>query len=495
MSTAVQILPKTHILQGIVAADNWTPAKAISEFVDNSFGDAAGNADLVVITICKNSIYIDDNGDGMESVASLFILGQSGSFASTSDIGRYGRGAKEACIWLGEHTFVETFKGHKKTSCDVDWQRLINQGPDAPWPTIVPYSEIVKECEIGTHIMISGLRRKQSIKMDALARALGETYAMAIRAGKVIRLVDARRTSCVEVDVEPYQPDGWSDIVTFEGCVDGKAYRAEVGVLSDVYSSHTGIRLCYGHRIVERKTQIAGRGIPARIFGYVMLSNGWKENLATNKTQIIDSESLEADILAKCADVFSLAQEYQEDVVIEGLNVQLSSVLTDSFRKDDDGDEEGTRKPPKFRKSRSKKKHPCPPGVLKTGGVVKLRKDDQKNDMRGLRIKTDRLGEKGRVGVVQEDASGLTISINKDSPLVRKAISDQQGRGRPYTAGYVMMIGFVLAAHAEEQGIKWAEKWFKKKIEQEDGTRLRVSDAIMVWWSCEATRPIWDGSE
>jgi hypothetical protein len=482
----VQILPKTHMLQGIVAADNWTVAKAISEFVDNSFGSAAGDADVVGITFGSDFIAISDNGNGMQDVTALFVIGESGSFSSDVDIGRYGRGAKEACIWLGRKTMVESRHGGIRSVAHLDWQKVIDSGPDAPWPTVEVTSHKVGESISGTRIKIEGMRQKRRINIDALRTALGETYAMAIRNGKIIRLTDARKGGIAPVDVEPFYPKGWSDIQSVKGRVNGKGYSAEVGILSEVYSSHTGLRVCYGHRVIERMTVLGGRAVPARVFGYVMLDSSWKPHLSTNKTELIDSDDLEADLLEKLAVVFKAAEEYQEDWIIEGLNVHLSDVLTKSWRASDEGDQYGKRKEPKNPGTKTKK-HKAPPMTVTEDGEVPVQ-ESLELERRGLQIKKNRLGKDGVIGLVQEADNGLIVVLNQDSPLMKRAINDQMATGKNRVAAYAMIVGFLLSNHAHDQGPTWARQTFGTWVSDE---RSKVRDSVLTWWSTLATKPLW----
>jgi hypothetical protein len=344
----------------------------------------------------------------------------------------------------------------------------------------------------GTRIRIDGIRKGRNVKrLDTLAAYLGETYAMAIQNGKVIRLKRAHKGQIETMDVESFYPRGWSDIVKIKGNVGGKKYTAEVGILSEVVSNYSGIRVCYGHRVVEKKTKLFGDAIPARIFGYVMLDTSWKGHLSKNKTEIIDAEDLEQDLAHRLENLFKMARKFEEDLIIEGLNVHLSDVLTRSWRASEDGNERGNRKEPTNDGTRTRK-HPSPPMVPEKNGNVPIQ-EKMELERKGLDLKVSRLGADGVMGMVQESDSGLTVILNEDSPLLGRALRDQTTAGKSRVAAYAAIIGQFLAKHAHEQGPRWARQIFVNAGISDE--KDRVWDSVLIWWSNVATRPIWESNK
>jgi len=491
-SEAFQITPKTHLLYSIVNADGWSVNKAISEFVDNAFAVNAGNADAIFITFSDSFISIDDNGQGLKHISALFTLGESGSYGHRSDIGMYGMGAKESSVWLGHRLLVETRRDGVRHVAKIDWQQLFAAGPDAEWPKLEPDVNKVSSDVTGTRIRIEGIRKGRNItRLETLAAYLGETYAIAIQSGKVIRLKRAHKGQIETMDVEPFYPRGWSDIIKIRGSVEGKKYTAEVGILSEVVSNHSGIRFCYGHRVVEKKTKLVGDAIPARIFGYVMLDTSWKDHLSKNKTEIIDAEELERDVASRLEDLFKMARKYEEDLIIEGLNVHLSDILTKSWRESVEGVEYGKRREPENPGTRTRK-HPSPPMTPVPDGDVPVQ-EEMELERRGLNMKINKLGADGVMGMVEESDSGLTVILNEDSPLMGRALRDQTTAGKSRIAAYATIVGQLVAKHAHEQGPRWARRIFVNAGISEE--KERVWDSVLIWWSNVATRPIWEGEK
>ena len=286
MST--RLIPTPYVIESLINADHWEWPKAFAEFIDNSLGEAAGGAKWVEIRITRTTAVISDDGQGIANLEQCFRLGDSSSRHSASDIGRYGVGAKHAAVWMGKQYRVatENLAGGCK-AFEVDWD-AVRKG--AEWPEFQP-KKIPSLGQTDTVTLIRGFwPQRKRINLDYLARSLGETFAPALEDGKRITIVDKRPKIEKTIELAPWRPKGWSDQVRFEGSVSGRAYTAEVGILSDHYSSDSGLRICFAHRVLQKKTRLCGTALPVRLFGYVRLSDAWKDRLATNKTEVVDSE-------------------------------------------------------------------------------------------------------------------------------------------------------------------------------------------------------------
>src|ERR1043165_8221357 len=106
MTKLVDTAPKASFLRGLQGKD-WSYAGAISELVDNSFGQGRGNATEVYIAwnANKRELTVTDNGNGMDRVSRLFRLGDTVG-RSPGDIGEYGSGGTMALIWAAERARV-----------------------------------------------------------------------------------------------------------------------------------------------------------------------------------------------------------------------------------------------------------------------------------------------------------------------------------------------------------------------------------------------------
>src|SRR6185503_15919314 len=95
------LIPKTHIIKALVNAE--LPERhvtALSEFIDNALGEAAGNADTVKIQFDPYMIIVEDDGRGIENMNAMFTIGDSHSRLSSRDIGQFGYGAKVGALYL-----------------------------------------------------------------------------------------------------------------------------------------------------------------------------------------------------------------------------------------------------------------------------------------------------------------------------------------------------------------------------------------------------------
>jgi len=487
---AFTITPTVHILSMIRNKDRMDYRLAISELVDNSFGPAAGNADTVQIYIGPNMLRIEDDGAGIEDIKKMFTLGESESRFHDNEIGQYGYGAKSACIWMGDELYVttKTIDGHK-TQAHINWSRLLESEPDR-WPEIKPKVTLCAPfTPTGTEIVIDGFCQKKRINVDSIVRDLAETYAPALESGKRISVVYERKNGETSIEhVAPFRPEGLTDVVRFEGIVAGKAYTAEIGILSNQVAN-SGIRLCYGHRMIEKRTRLAGRSLPVRIFGYVTLSPAWKKHLAANKSEVKDTEELETDIAGRAATLLALAEQHQRDFKIEELNAALSQCLSEKLRCDPEGDQLGCRRPTSDGK-RTKTANPSPQVLPDAEGDKPARKTDEAA-RRGIRIKVDSLGADSPVAVVRGDDAGLVVVLNDDAPLMRKVIEDQAALSRTYTAAYIQQIGFAVASHSALQGELFCQTMFGRAVASEATTAEQRLNQIMVWWNGSVTEAFW----
>ena len=99
---------------------------ALCEWLDNSF-DAAKNKDVrlteIRILIGTKHVMVRDNSMGHDKLSSMVQIGAHDQH-STTQIGEYGIGAKDAALWIGGENSVvlieSTCRGVKRT-LSVDW--------------------------------------------------------------------------------------------------------------------------------------------------------------------------------------------------------------------------------------------------------------------------------------------------------------------------------------------------------------------------------------
>src|SRR5271157_244136 len=94
--------PLPRVLQA-AQDDRWTAEEALYELIDNSFGEARGDASDVFISYDRKAriLSVLDNGLGMDHIGSLFQLGSALNY-SKRDIGNRGIGGSKAILWLAD---------------------------------------------------------------------------------------------------------------------------------------------------------------------------------------------------------------------------------------------------------------------------------------------------------------------------------------------------------------------------------------------------------
>src|SRR5262245_32751349 len=170
--------------------EKWDAAHAISELVDNSFGEGRGNADTVYVNWCPKArvLSVLDNGRGMDDPADLFQLGRTAG-RSVRDIGKYGSGGTTACLWLGSSVKVWTVRDRKVSWAVANWKQIRES---LKWT--VPLSEPVRMTVHNTPLVLYELGRGTLVEImaardkrfypDVIRRELAQTYAPALRHGR-----------------------------------------------------------------------------------------------------------------------------------------------------------------------------------------------------------------------------------------------------------------------------------------------------------------------
>ena len=173
-----RLTPGTELLTAL-SAHRMSADIALSEFIDNAFGPAAGDAKSCSIEFQPDCIIITDNGRGIEDMNAMFTLAKSKSRSSKADIGRYGVGAKYAMLHFGDRVDVETVRKRRYHQRSVSWAYVRRSGK---WP--LAYRSAGKPTRKapepirhgGTIITVSALHRgRRRIQMDWLCKRLTHT--------------------------------------------------------------------------------------------------------------------------------------------------------------------------------------------------------------------------------------------------------------------------------------------------------------------------------
>ena len=477
MTERIRLAPTPYIMESLINADHWDWPKAYAEFIDNSFGQSAGRAESVTIDIKRNATVISDDGRGIRDLKECFILGASTSKFSKSDIGRYGVGAKHASVWMGKNYYVQSVRNGVKKSFAINWDK-VRQGDS--WPQFNAYREIDQSAPPGTVTSIKGFwPSRKKIVLSFLERHLSEWFAPALEDGRSITIIDHRpRGGSVTRELVPWRPSGWSDKLKFEGSVDGRPYTAEVGILSNSYSSDCGLRICFAHRVVTRVTRLDGNALPVRFFGYVRLGDEWKDRLATNKTEIVDSQDLEQELLSRpeMQKLMALAEEYQQAFILEGIVPRVEALVNTALKLADTGEHRVERTSAKST------------GISDPGSEPKSRPPADENSRdtspadpdraSGLRISVQNLGGH-MIGKVQDSDDSLTVVINGDCPHCKAALDEATTRPGGNYPTLFSVIGSILSIHARLSGRDWLEQRLKVTVDNDTISELEM---FLNWW-------------
>lgn len=332
----VRIPAKAHVLHAMSSqAMPWKTA--LAELVDNSLDAGAFR---VTIEATARTIVVTDDGRGAEDILSLFTVGEHKRQSSTR-LGVYGIGAKDAWLSCADIMKVETIRNSIKTSLQVDYNDLINND----WNTREePQSE---PCNLpsGTKITLPLRAGKNLPSLDAFSD-LAFTFTPAIQAGKqIFRQLKGSRIP-LSAHVMPLR----DDVVKSEFEVDGKHVAIDIGILPEGVSFRGPLWLIYGHRIIDKTSLGTGQYLSSRIGGSITLGKGWR--LSKNKDTLAnDEERLQDAIFVRIEHILKKAESLAESVEsLQFLN-ELQSMLNASIseankrEKRSKGDSTGTRTP------------------------------------------------------------------------------------------------------------------------------------------------------
>jgi hypothetical protein len=305
-------IPSTHLVRSICAANlNWR--SACGELIDNAF-DAGASAVALAFSTRRGvgTFTITDNGAGCEDPCAFVRLGGHVGKASTR-LGRYGIGAKEAALWIGQdppRIDVTSTHAGKRRFLSYDWLRVIKTNRWAIDPSALIVSDARPGLDVGTVVSITSpnLRRVPHGKdWDNFIASLGYLYAPAIKRGKQISVSrNGEAPTPVPPYVSPPLEPGHVDQVIEVG---GKLARVYAGIVTPgTPNPKCGFTYVYGFRVIlEACGHGAGPFNYARVAGIVDLGEGWV--LAKNKDNISQhTEDLYTKVQEVCGDLLRRAE-------------------------------------------------------------------------------------------------------------------------------------------------------------------------------------------
>ena len=310
------LAPVTHMLSQLVNADlPEGPLSALNEFIDNAFGPDAGNAQAVRISYKPDMLVIDDNGQGVLNLNSLFRIGDSVSRLSRTDIGNFGYGSKVGVLYMGKHMMVQTVREGEYHAFEVDWEQVAEceqwpapyQGKPLKFPKVKPITR-------GTRIIIR--KRHRTFQLLPLAERMAHVYGPALRDGREITLAHYDLAGKLQKEVKVSELAGKTPLESVTTCslvVNGKRVEVRAGAMLERKGRLNGVHLAFGHRVI-RTERVLSQPLPARLYVEAKLDTAWKPCLTALKNDILtDKAELLAAIEECLADLIAmLHQEVQE---------------------------------------------------------------------------------------------------------------------------------------------------------------------------------------
>lgn len=313
----MQLTPDVSLLDSVRSQYGLSWPKLLGELIDNALDAEAESVEIDFSA--KGQITVADNGRGCSDLSRMLVLGRRKDHGAKGATGRYGIGAKDALIGLGDEVCIaSTCKGETQT-VTVNWGRLRRLNI---WECADPHRCSTTRPS-GTRITISALAKAPPKPADLL-RSLGVCYAPAIDNGRriLVRFTTTRGWQPVEsAATPPLAPALPCELVTLG---DRRDVFATAGLISDpAFSGHDGVTVTLeGHRVITARSRIGLEGeAPAPGF-YARLElrgKGWR--VAKNKDDMSDADrqTLAAFVRGTYADLIAEARRRGTERTIEGL--------------------------------------------------------------------------------------------------------------------------------------------------------------------------------
>ena len=440
-------IPKPHMLNSLVNAElPHGPLSALNEFIDNSFGPDAGDANMVRIAYINSrspqraAILIQDDGNGVKDINALFDIGGSESRLSDRDIGNFGWGAKVGALYLGWNVSVRTVHNGLYREHAVDWQKAERKGE---WPDVCsmePRPPKGKELQVGTVISISNRHNGRAFATKPLADRLAHIYAPALRNGREIVLAhyeavgknDLKLKYEIKVS-ERVNKRQLKDRIEDRIHVEGMGATVVAGTLENAPQYMTGIHISYGHRVVNTTGAFPGKSVPTGMVVYVELDKEWKRYLTATKNDLAfyKHELLEAVqivIQPLLDELETRAKTARLDLISAQINAagsDLFAALTsdpgmfgedghDTERTGQTGGDNDTEPGGNANEAERQK--------AKVGGEHDAREARKPENPPGLTFRLESMGDKMVASVSVLD-SAVEVALNSDVPYVEQAFS------------------------------------------------------------------------
>jgi hypothetical protein len=293
---------------------NWSTV--IGELVDNSLDAGATRVD---IEFNGKSMMVSDDGSGCDNIEKMLTIGAHYKQSSTK-LGRYGVGLKDAACWLWGRLKIRTTKNARLHKADVDWEALSRS---KSWKITTPMP--TEASGQGTQLVFNDVTRKLP-DFESLAATLGYMFAPAILHGRQIRIFRQRKPP---ICVRPWQLPDLTQQVNDRFEVNGKRVHLVAGIVPmDAVNDKNGFNVCHAHRMICNTSFGSGGYSTSRICGVLTLDSEWM--LSRNKTELVDTDSdeLAEAIFHRCQGILKEAGAQAKEL----RNTALESSVTAKIR-------------------------------------------------------------------------------------------------------------------------------------------------------------------
>ncbi len=316
--------PVAHMILSKRMADH-KPHDMSCELVDNAF-DA--DAQRVWIELGRRGITVGDDGSGMEDIDDAVRFGKGTRAGRRGGVlGRYGVGMTDALCKLGPRAEIVTLRDGLLRKLRVDWEECLRNDhfpylcDTKPQPAdgLALFEE--RTVSAGTRVRIQGA--PPGIHLDKLHRLLTERYTPGIWQG---RQIFVRREGQAWVVIEDMNPGLLSDVIEYDGAIDGLPYHVYGGLLTCRNVVYNRTFIGYAYRFVEETTEIFKGVSTAHL--QVFLGEAWKECLGTHKNRLeLRRDELFEDIRSRAKDWLAAAERKAEALQLQSLALELEDYL------------------------------------------------------------------------------------------------------------------------------------------------------------------------
>lgn len=288
----------------------------IGELVDNSLDAGATRVD---IEFSGKSMTVTDDGQGCDNIEKMLTIGAHYRQSSTK-LGRYGVGLKDAACWLWGRLVIRTTRNGHLHRADVDWETL---SKSKSWKIVTPAPTQLNGH--GTQLMFKDFIRKAP-DFESLADQLGYMFAPAIKDARQIRIF---RSGKQPICVKAWETPDLTQIVNERFEIAGKRVHLYAGIVAAGHPNEkSGFNVCHAHRMITNTSFGSNGYSTARICGVLTLDSGW--DLSRNKTELVDKDSdeLAAAIYYYCEDILRQSAVQAREL----RNTALESSVTEKLR-------------------------------------------------------------------------------------------------------------------------------------------------------------------